>query len=95
LTNVAKHSRAAGARVTLARENGSLRLEIADDGAGFDATVGPSRGGLSNLRDRVAAAGGRLSVSSSSTGTLVRVTVPIAHADTTQDEAAAVGAGHG
>jgi signal transduction histidine kinase len=95
LTNVAKHSRAAGARVTLARENGSLRLEIADDGAGFDATVGPSRGGLSNLRDRVAAAGGRLSVASSSTGTLVRVTVPIARADSTQDEAAAVGAGHG
>jgi signal transduction histidine kinase len=99
LANVAKHSRAAGARVTLARENGSLRLEISDDGSGFDPTTGPSRGGLSNLRDRVAAAGGRLSVDSASTGTVVTVSVPIAGPDTAPETApekpATVGAGHG
>jgi signal transduction histidine kinase len=97
LANVAKHSRAAGARVTLARENGWLRLEVSDDGSGFDATRGPSRGGLSNLRDRVAAAGGRLSVASSTTGTVVTVSVPTAgpDQDALPDERATVGAGHG
>jgi signal transduction histidine kinase len=110
LANVAKHSRASTARVTLAREDGSMRLEIADDGSGFDASVGPSRGGLSNLRDRVAAAGGRLSVASGSTGTVVTVSVPIPATDQPErtpdeprtatpeaalDAPATVGVGHG
>jgi signal transduction histidine kinase len=101
LANVAKHARAASARVTLAREDGMLRLEIADDGHGFDATTTPSRGGLSNIRDRVAAAGGRMTVSSAAEGTVVTVGLPVAAEPPAErqqdqpDEPATVGAGHG
>ena len=94
LANVAKHSSAASARVTLARENGSLRLEISDDGSGFDPTTALTGGGLSNLRDRVAAAGGRLWIASASAGTVLTVEVPVASPES-PEAAATVGVGHG
>jgi GAF domain-containing protein len=62
LTNVVKHARAAGARVTARVERGELRVEVRDDG------VGGARGGygtgLGGLEDRVSAVGGRLVVES-------------------------------
>jgi signal transduction histidine kinase/putative methionine-R-sulfoxide reductase with GAF domain len=58
LTNVVKHARAAGARVTARVERGELRVEVRDDG------VGGARGGhgtgLGGLEDRVSALDGRL-----------------------------------
>jgi signal transduction histidine kinase len=95
LANVAKHSKAADARVTLAREDDALRLEISDNGLGFDATTTPSRGGLSNLRDRVAAAGGRLAVASTPTGTVLTANLPLEAVEVMSDEPATVGAGRG
>lgn len=62
LTNVLKHARSQTAVVTLATRNGHLALSVRDDGSGLD---GRGHGqGLTNLRDRVEALGGRLLISS-------------------------------
>jgi signal transduction histidine kinase len=60
LANVAKYARASGARVELSRCNGSLRVEVLDDGVGgADAGKGS---GLRGLEDRVAAVRGSFRV---------------------------------
>ncbi|HET7014577.1 MAG TPA: histidine kinase [Streptosporangiaceae bacterium] len=60
LTNVARYAGTCQVRVELARQNGSLRVEVADDGVGG---ADPSRGsGLRGLDDRVAAVHGRFLV---------------------------------
>jgi signal transduction histidine kinase len=74
---VLKHARAARAEVSLQRSNGSLRIEIHDDGVGFDRTRA-SGDGLENLTERVAALGGRLDVSSDGGGTSVRAELEVA-----------------
>ena len=61
LTNVAKHTKAQEARVTVRRDGDLLVAEISDDGIG-GAFVGGS--GLLGLEDRLEAVGGRLQVSS-------------------------------
>ncbi len=62
LTNVAKHSQATEARVMVRMQNGTLALDIEDDGKG-GATPSPASG-LSGLQDRAAALDGRLTISS-------------------------------
>jgi signal transduction histidine kinase len=60
LANVTKHARAAGARVELSRCDGTLRVEVTDDGmGGADAGCGS---GLRGLEDRVAAVRGSFQV---------------------------------
>lgn len=62
LTNVLKHAQAETAEVSLVAENGQLALSVRDDGSGLD---GRGQGqGLTNLRDRVEALGGRLEIRS-------------------------------
>ena len=62
LANVVKHAQASAVTVSLARVNGTLVVEVADDGVGgADATRGS---GLRGLNDRVEARGGRLRVTS-------------------------------
>ncbi|MFC7709188.1 sensor histidine kinase [Micromonospora lupini] len=75
LSNVARHSGATGAEVRLSRVGGDLVVEVSDDGHGG---AHPARGtGLTGLADRVAAAEGRLLLSSPPGGpTLVRVELP-------------------
>jgi signal transduction histidine kinase len=64
LQNAAKHAKGAtGVWISLS-DTGNLRFEVQDDGAGF-ALPGPSGGaGLTNLRDRLAAVGGVLTIES-------------------------------
>jgi signal transduction histidine kinase len=62
LTNAAKHSGASTVTVTAARENGHLRMVIADDGGGGATPGGGS--GLTGLADRVEAVGGQLAIAS-------------------------------
>jgi signal transduction histidine kinase len=75
LVNVAKHSGAARAWISVRAGGGWLRLEIGDDGAGG---ADPERGsGLVGLSDRVSALDGRIELSSPAGGpTVVRVELP-------------------
>ena len=89
LNNIAKHARCQHARVKLSMEASHvLRLEISDDGIGFDeSTVATKRGtqfGLSQMRQRVTAAGGTLRIHSvPAEGTSLLAEIPLA----THDEA--------
>lgn len=66
LTNVAKHSGAAHARVALHRRGDTLRVEIEDDGRG--GAVERDGSGLAGIRRRVAAHDGVLTVTSPAGG---------------------------
>jgi signal transduction histidine kinase len=80
LSNTARHARAAEARISLRRSGDELRLELADDGIGFDPRQPPPRGhhGLANMRDRAEALGGSFELASGSDGTTIIVRVPLA-----------------
>ena len=80
LGNVARHAAATRATIQLTVRADQLRLVIADNGQGFatGSRRAHSQHGLSNMRDRATALGGRLMVRSSpGTGTRIIVTVPI------------------
>jgi signal transduction histidine kinase len=62
LTNVVKYAAASRASIRLERENGYVRVEVADDGiGGADASRGT---GLRGLADRISVLGGKLEVAS-------------------------------
>jgi PAS domain S-box-containing protein len=75
LTNVAKYASASAASVTISLDNGSLRVEVADDGVGG---ADPENGsGLRGLADRVEALAGRVAVESEpGQGTRVKAEIP-------------------
>jgi signal transduction histidine kinase len=75
LANVVKYASATQVRITVDRRNGVLAVEAADDGRGG---ADPAKGsGLRGLDDRVAAVGGRFSVTSPPLGgTTIRVEIP-------------------
>ena len=79
--NAAKHSGARDVRVRVEELPRRWRLSIADDGTGFDpAAPGPSGAGvgLVNMRDRIDAVGGTLTVESApGAGTTVTAAVPM------------------
>jgi PAS domain S-box-containing protein len=75
LTNVAKHARAGRATVTASIEDGTLQVEVRDDGIGG---AWPHGSGLLGLADRVAVLDGRLRVDSPAEGgTVVAADIPI------------------
>jgi len=76
LTNVARHASATEARVVVTEADGRLVVTVADDGrGGADLAAGS---GLRGLADRLAAAGGDLTVSSPrGGGTVVRADFPL------------------
>jgi signal transduction histidine kinase len=77
LQNVQKYADAHYAVVRLRVANGTLRVEVEDDGRGFDPARSPRGSGLQNMEDRLDAIGGALEIASSpGLGTVVSVTVP-------------------
>ncbi len=82
LSNVRKHARASrvGVEVRVDRAGGRLKVEVADDGCGFEPEkpVGPGHFGLAVMRERAELAGGRLWVDSApGRGTRVAVEIPL------------------
>jgi two-component system NarL family sensor kinase len=88
LQNVVKHARATNARLTFAvgpGESGDLvRLEIVDNGVGFDTLEHPLGGdemggyGLLSMAERAEIVGGRLNIRSRpGSGTAVTATIPL------------------
>jgi signal transduction histidine kinase/ligand-binding sensor domain-containing protein len=85
LTNAVRHAGATRVRVRLDYEGRRVRLEVADDGRGFQTHAnghgngGDSGGfGLRGMRERVAQLGGELSIDSRpGAGTVVTVSAPL------------------
>jgi signal transduction histidine kinase len=78
LQNAGKHARGATAAVVDLSDNGVLRMEVRDDGAGFDAGSMVAGAGFVNMRDRLAAVDGELVTHSSpGRGTRLIVTIPL------------------
>jgi len=80
LTNAVRHSGAQAIQLTLAADDGTLRLEIADDGCGFapDARRGTEALGLVGMEERALALGGRLDLRSApGEGTRIRLECPL------------------
>jgi len=77
LTNVARYAGATEAEVEVTFDDGTLIVEVRDDGrGGADAGQGT---GLRRLADRVAALDGRLNVHSpAGAGTIIRAEIPCA-----------------
>ena len=77
LANVLKHAGADRAEVRLRHESGELRLDVIDDGRGFEETD-VHGGGIAGLRDRIRAVGGTMTVSSTpDQGTVVSARIPV------------------
>jgi PAS domain S-box-containing protein len=75
LTNVAKHARAGHATVTAHVEDGTLRVQVRDDGIGG---ARPDGSGLLGMADRLAVLDGTLRVESpAGSGTLVAADIPV------------------
>lgn len=79
LTNARRHAGARRVRLGLRVERGAVRLEVEDDGAGFDpAACGPGRHGLAGMRHRVQMFAGRFSVDSrAGAGTRIAAALPL------------------
>lgn len=81
LRNAARHSRARKVSVSLAADVQEARLEVRDDGKGFDVEAARVGGGMGliGIADRVHAVNGKLSVTSApGKGTTISVVIPLA-----------------
>jgi len=77
LSNVTRHAQAQRAAVRLTRQGANAVLTIEDEGVGFDPREASSGSGLRNMRERAAAIGATLHISSATgKGTKLRFTFP-------------------
>jgi two-component system sensor histidine kinase UhpB len=78
LNNIRKHAMAKNVTISLTGSKHNLKLQIADDGKGFDGELVKSKGrnGLSNIKSRVAKWDGTLVVESDS-GTAISISIPL------------------
>jgi signal transduction histidine kinase len=83
--NAAKHSGATRVSVRLRHGGGRWRLDVTDDGSGFDRTSALAHAagaGLMNMRDRLDAVGGSVSIASEvGSGTTISAVGPAEHQD--------------
>jgi signal transduction histidine kinase len=77
LTNVAKHAGAERVTVDVALDFDVVRVEVTDDGRGFDPDVRGEGFGLVGMREPVALADGQLEIESAAGRTVVRATLPV------------------
>jgi signal transduction histidine kinase len=83
VTNVHRHARATHCVVRLDSADGSVRLQVVDDGVGIDPD-GRQGVGLRSVRERAAELGGTARIGPGSEGgTLVEVSVPVREGVTT------------
>ena len=79
MQNAAKHAGpGATVHITVAERDDSVRFDVHDDGAGSDLGAVPVDAGLTNIRDRIAAVRGRVTVECvPGHGTRLSATVPL------------------
>ena len=81
LSNIHKHSRASLVQILLRRTNRTFRLEVIDNGVGFDTTaeVGQRHRGLRNMATRCKNLGAELNfISAPGKGATIRIDLPLA-----------------
>jgi signal transduction histidine kinase len=76
LTNVAKHADAAQVAVQVDAADGTVEIEVTDDGHGFDTAQTTAGYGLTGMRERAALADGTVTLASQPGRTTVRATLP-------------------
>ncbi len=84
LTNVAKHAQARSVRISTLRDNNTIRIQVEDDGVGFDHSILEQKTtknegfGLFNLKERLRHLRGKLEVASKiGQGTSVALVAPL------------------
>jgi signal transduction histidine kinase len=77
LINAVKHAGPRRIEIRAREGDGMVRVEISDDGAGFDPEAPRTGFGLTGLRERVALLHGELEITSSGDGTLVAAALPL------------------
>lgn len=82
LSNIVRHAEAVHATVKLSRSNGSVVLDIVDDGRGLPPEIAENvmhgRGvGIASMRQRVQSLGGTLDLRARKRGTAVRAVMPV------------------
>ncbi len=90
MTNACKYSGSEVVRAKIEEAGGWLRIEVSDDGCGFDVehpTIKGSGCGLLGMQERAALIGATLSIESGAAGTTVSITAPMTKTDDAQKEA--------
>jgi PAS domain S-box-containing protein len=83
LINIVKHAQASKAKVSIWREDNSIRIRVEDDGVGFSTSEGKALGkttgfGLFNIRERMKYIGGDMVIESEpGRGTRVTLSAPL------------------
>jgi len=85
LTNIQRHSGSPTATIRLRGDSACVTLDVADRGRGMDKNVierGKGSGtrlgvGILGMRERMTQLGGTLEIASNSSGTTVRVSIPL------------------
>jgi signal transduction histidine kinase len=78
LQNASKYADATSIEIRVAESGDELAFSVTDDGSGFDPATSGAGSGLQNMRDRVAAIGGGVEITSSpGRGTKVNGRIPV------------------
>ena len=81
LTNALRHSQASQFNAQIAFGDGEIRLNLRDNGSGFDPAARHEGFGLQGMKERVEGMGGQLAIQSSrGQGTAVSIVLPLANA---------------
>jgi PAS domain S-box-containing protein len=81
LTNVLRHAQASKFNAQLAFDHGEVRLDLRDNGSGFDPAGRHDGFGLQGMRERVEGMGGQLAIQSAKgEGTAISIVLPLANA---------------
>ncbi len=93
LTNIHRHSGSPTAAIRIARENGDVRVEVADEGKGLAGVAAADKNlqsragvGLRGMRERVRQLGGTLELRNNNPGTRVIAVLPFAARSEDGDE---------
>jgi signal transduction histidine kinase len=77
VTNIIRHAQASNAVIRIYPEDGSLIVEIMDNGIGLPEPI-PVGVGMTSMRERAEELGGKLELVLQETGTCIRACLPLA-----------------
>jgi signal transduction histidine kinase len=89
LSNVHRHSGSVTATVQISYDGQILRLQIADQGRGIPPGMYRSGVGLGSMRERARLLKGQLAIGTGSTGTTVKIELPVVHPESSSSRVSA------